>query len=303
MRCELFCAVPAAVLILLSEAPPAGSAPFRYEGVCEASAAAKLDETHFVVASDETEQLSIYEKGNPKPIGTFTHPDVTDIEAATRIDNAIFWLTSHSLNKDGEDKKKRKILFATKVANNSLSSSGSDFRTLRSRLASILGQDEGMLSKSLNIEGLAATSQGELLIGLRAPLDSAGKALVLKVDNPFGLVGDRGSTGKSSTNIAAVSHVDLNGRGVRSIESVGEGKLAFLIVGGSVEDAGLPPLLFWWDGAQGVSKGPEVSLTGLTPEAMIIWDEHHAQILGDNGDGCSDSGANPRWFPSIDVTF
>ena len=303
MRSKFLCAVPAAVFVLMSQAQPGASAPFRYEGVCEASAAAKLDETHFVVASDETEQLTIYERGNPKPVGTITHPDVTDIEAATRIDDTIFWLTSHSLNKDGVDKKKRKILFATHVANGSLAASGSDFRDLRSRLASILGQDEVKLSKTLNVEGLASTPEGDLLIGLRSPLDGAKKALVVKVSDPLALVGENGPTGSGSVKIAVVSALELDGRGIRSIERVGEGAHAFLIVAGSVEDNGPSPRLFWWDGAEGITKGPEVSFAGITPEAMIIWDEHHVQIFGDNGDTCSDTKSKSRWFPSIDATF
>src|SRR5262245_38608972 len=86
--------------------------PFKYFGVCEASAAAVIDETHFVVASDDLEFLTIYERGM-SGLPTKPHPipfHVTDIEGAARIGDTVFWLTSHSKNKPA-----RRLLFATKI--------------------------------------------------------------------------------------------------------------------------------------------------------------------------------------------
>ena len=277
--------------------------PVRYEGLCEASAAVALDDTRFAVASDDLEVLTVYERGKAAPVATVPLDDVTDIEAAARIGDTIFWLTSHSLNKDGEDKKKRKQLFATTVApDGAVATRGAVSRTVRETIAARLGGDEAALAKAFNIEGLAATPDGALLAGLRAPLTDDGKALIVRIDDPFALVGlsppaDAAVAGDAPA-IAAVSTLDLGGRGVRSLDRVGE---RYLIVAGSVEDGGKPPAaLFWWDGAGAVTPGPAVSLAGLTPEALFAWSDGTVQILGDNGDTCSEKG-DDRWFPSVEV--
>ncbi len=282
----------------------AGAAePFRYEGLCEASAAVALDDTRFAVASDDLEVLTLYERGKAAPVATVPLDDVTDIEAAARIGDTIFWLTSHSLNKDGDDKKKRKQLFATTVApDGTVATRGAVSRSLRETVAARLGMDEAALAKAFNIEGLAATPDGALLAGLRAPLTGDGEALVVRIDDPSALVGlpppaDAAVTGGAPA-IAAVSTLDLGGRGVRSLERVGE---RYLIVAGSVEDGGEPPALYWWDGAEAVTPGPDVSLAGLTPEALFAWSDGTVQILGDNGDACDEKDKKPKWFPSIDV--
>lgn len=297
------CFGAAAAIALWSAA--AVSEPFRYEGVCEASAAAVLDESHFAVASDETETLTIYERGKPTPVATFLHPEVTDLEGSARIGDTVFWLTSHSLNKEGEDKKKRKVLFATVVGDGSaLSDGGTNFRDLREKVASLLRIEEEALKPTLNIEGLAATTNGDLLVGLRAPLTDDQRARVVKIENPFALVGLPAPAGAGPASAApAVWALDLGGRGIRSIERVGTGEHAFLIVAGSVEDQGAGPALYWWDGlGDTVSPGPSIpSLGGPVPEAMISWNANDIQIIGDNGDNCRDEEAAPRWFPSVDV--
>ncbi len=283
--------------------PGVAAEPFRYEGLCEASAAVALDDSRFAVASDDLEVLTVYERGKAAPVATVPLADVTDLEAAARIGDTIFWLTSHSLNKDGEDKKKRKLLLATSVApEGAVAPPGAVFRTVRATVAARLGADEAALAKAFNIEGLAATPDGALLAGLRAPLTGDGKALIVRIDDPFALVGlsppaDAAVAGGAPAT-AAVSTLDLGKRGVRSLERVGE---RYLIVAGSVEDGGKPPaMLFWWDGAEAVTPGPDVSLAGVTPEALFAWSDGTVHILGDNGETCSEKGDN-RWFLSVEV--
>ncbi len=66
-----------------------------YNGICEASAGAFIDNTHFVVASDETNRLQLYERGNPKPIGdgidmeSFTSFDKSDLEGAQALADTL----------------------------------------------------------------------------------------------------------------------------------------------------------------------------------------------------------------------
>ncbi|MGO4840749.1 hypothetical protein AB4144_51710, partial [Rhizobiaceae sp. 2RAB30] len=143
-----------------------------------------------------------------------------------------------------------------------------------------------------------------LLVGLRAPLTDDRKARVVKIEKPFALVGlpEPAEAGQASA-VPVVSALDLGERGIRSIERVGTGEHAFLIVAGSVEDQGAEPALYWWDGrGDTVSPGPAIPpLAGVVPEAMISWNANDIQIIGDNGDNCSDEEDAPRWFPSVDV--
>ncbi|RVK27631.1 DUF3616 domain-containing protein [Sinorhizobium meliloti] len=302
MRYELFgsLSVAAVAFSLAASAAMAGSS--EYEGVCEVSAAAKLDDSHFIVASDETQTLTVYKRHEATPLAKFDIGDVTDIEAAARVENTIFWLTSHSLNNEGEDKKKRKLLLATSYdpKTQSLAVVG-EHRQLRAQISSALGMQEGVLKGELNIEGLAATADGDLLVGLRSPLAAGKTARVVRLKNPL----DPGH----HTEAAAAAEQDppglpLGGRGIRSLEKIATGDHAYLIVAGSVEDRGQPPLLFWWDGtSKEVNPGPEVDLAGMTPEAVIAWNEHDFEIFGDNGDACSDESDNRRWFPSRHVKW
>ena len=308
MRARIGAALSAVVLAAVATTvlPAAGGGaaePFRYDGVCEASAAVALDDTRFVVASDDLEVLTVYRRGEAAPVATVPLADVSDIEAAARIGDTVFWLTSHSLNRQGEDKKKRKQLFATTVApDGAVATRGTVSRSVRATVAARLGLDEAALASAFNIEGLAATPDGALLAGLRAPLTGDGKAMIVRIDDPFALVGlpppADAAVAAGAPAIAAVSTLDLGGRGVRSLERVGE---RYLIVAGSVEDGGKPPAaLFWWDGAGAATPPPAVSLAGLTPEALFAWSDGTLQILGDNGDTCSENG-DDRWFPSLEV--
>lgn len=304
------CALVAAAMIpvfLAAALPP----PVYYSGVCEASAAARVDTGRFVVASDELELLTLYQRGNPQPLSTFAHPNVTDIEAAARIGDTIFWVTSHSVNKEKEDKPKRKILFATKVLpSGALAAAGADYRGLRADIARALGVREtieaggrvtGGLALDLNIEGLAATPAGNLLVGLRGPL-SAGRAQVVQIVKPFRLVGLPQRPSKALQT--KVFQLDLGGRGIRSIEQIGTGGRTYLIVAGPVADSGPAPKLYWWDGRNQPTDGPALSFGAMKPEALIASRADRVQILGDNDDNCAeDEAVPPRRYPSRDIYF
>jgi hypothetical protein len=235
-------------------------------------------------------------------VRTVTAPDVTDIEAAARIGTTVFWLTSHSLNRDGEDKPKRKRLFAMSVRSGpTLVPAGTVYSDLRRVIAQALGRNEAELAQTLNIEGMASTRARNLVVGLRAPLDPDGRAIVVRISRPFALVGL--PQGHRSETVPPVSLLDLGGRGIRAIERIGSGARTFLIVAGPVADGGQPgPALFWWDGQNAVTPGPVApDLAGMTPEALSARSSRRVQVLGDNGSACSDEADNPRWFPSIDL--
>ncbi|NEK35623.1 DUF3616 domain-containing protein [Rhizobium leguminosarum] len=302
MRYERFGTALLAINLALATSP-AMAAIFEYEGVCEASAAVKLDDDHFVVASDETETLTVYRRNEKRPVSTLPLADVTDIEAAARIGDTIFWLTSHSLNKDGEDKPKRKLLLATQIDpdGHTLRLVG-EYRQLRARIAEALGTDEALLMPNLNIEGLAATPGGDLLIGLRGPLAAENKAQVIRLKNPL-IPSTLPAAAETSPDeeIPPVSGLFLDGLGIRSLEKIGTGEHAYLIVAGSVADGGPQPKLYWWNGKHDLQPHTAVDLQGMVPEALFAWNEEEFQVLGDNGGACSDESDNRRWFPSLIV--
>lgn len=159
---------------------------------------------------------------------------------------------------------------------------------------------------------MAATPDGRLLVGLRGPLTKAGEALVIALDDPFKLVGlPRPASLPAAAPGQAVFRLDLAGRGIRSIERVGDGARAYLIAAGPEPDGGPDPLLFWWDGTAttgSVTKGPDLGLpVGIVPEALVAWSPTQVQLLGDNGsdDQCTDKPKfkGRKWFPSQEITL
>ena len=135
--------------MLLAAFTASGAGAAEYKGICEASAGAFIDGTHFAVASDETNRLQIYERGKPEPIGngidmeSFTSFDKSDLEAAAVIGDRVYWMSSHSFNGRGEDRPKRKVFFATKIvqANGkpTLEGVGKPVKSLRDPLAKAAG--------------------------------------------------------------------------------------------------------------------------------------------------------------------
>ena len=312
------CRIVLLSLILLIVTPFSAGAESRvYNGICEASAAVLIDETHVAIASDDFEAILIFQRLKPEPIARFEVSDVTDIEAATRIGDTVFWLASHSLNSKLEDKKKRKVLFATKVAaDGTLLSTGNIYRALRADMAVALGRTEGRMMPDLNIEGLTNTPEGNLLVGLRGPTTMPGdRAILLEIANPLAMVNLQPNEG-GPVRITRVVTLDLSdgpgtaGRGVRDISRIGN---RYLIVAGSEPDGGdPPPKLFWWGGTSenDVTLGPKADFSGMTPEAMVVWSDHEAEIFSDDGGAmigdseCQDKAAPPgAFFRAVDVDF
>jgi hypothetical protein len=130
----------------------------------------------------------------------------------------------------------------------------------------------------LNIEGLAATPQGTLMIGFRNPIPG-GNALIVPLDNPQQIVeGERAKLGPPI-------ELSLNGLGIRSIE-YGESRGRYLIVAGPYNDDG-KVALFGWSGkpSDAAELIPEGTFGNLSPEAMFIYpgDLTAVQFLSDDG--------------------
>jgi hypothetical protein len=271
---------------------------FAYRGMCDASAAVALDAGHFVVANDERNTLRVYKRGQSDPVDSVPifeflktkEKKESDLEGAARVGSRIYWISSHGTNSEGEVQERRYRLFATEITTKSgiptVKTIGSAPYT---RLLADLSQakqlakyDLSGASKKppkseggLNIEGLAATPQGELLIGFRNPIPNK-KALLVPLKNPAAVI-----EGKSA-DLGDPIELDLGQRGIRSVEHVGD---SYLIVAGPIdEEKGFS--LYRWSGPKG---GPPVEIQGiefkgLQPEALFaIPGTNKVQMLSDDG--------------------
>ena len=273
----------------------AGSQAFTsYQGICDASAAVALDADHFAVADDEHNTLLVYRRGVPKPIGSLPLKDFldtakeSDLEGAATIAGVTYWIASHGRNTDGEFRKDRHRLFATEIVPGAtpptLRTVGQDDRHLLEDLKNApalkpyaieeASQRAAEAPGGLNIEGLAATPQGHLLIGFRNPIP-AGGALVVPIENPRELLS------RKPAKLGKPIELPLDGRGIRSIERIGS---HYLIVAGPPADEG-SFALYRWSGKAGDKPVPlAVDLQTLRPEALFqVPGTKSVQILSDDG--------------------
>lgn len=311
-----------AALVLLAASVAAVSAVAQevtvYRGLCDASAAVALGPELFIVANDERNQLKIYRRGQPNAVDSvdlskFLHTKKdkeSDLEGAAAIGKRIYWIASHGRNKKGEVQDRRLRFFATDIedgAQPALKPAGMAYTDLlhdlvrSAELKPYKLADAARLAPEapggFNIEGLAATPEGHLLVGLRNPLPQA-KALLLPLLNPDKLLA--GKKAKFGTPIA----LDLGGRGVRSIERVGA---SYLIVAGPPADSG-DFALYRWSGKpdEAAARLAQVDFKTLRPEALFaIPNSDRVQVLSDDGgveiDGkaCKDHAETKQSFRSV----
>ncbi|NHZ62770.1 DUF3616 domain-containing protein [Massilia genomosp. 1] len=268
---------------------------FTYRGMCDASAAAALGDELFVVANDERNELKIYQRGVADAVQVLDLSDFlgtkknkeSDLEGAAAIGQRIYWITSHGRNKKGEVQERRYRFFATGAGKGEalLEPVGQAYGGLLDDMIAAahlkkypIAQAAGLMPESagaFNIEGLAATPEGALLIGMRNPAPQ-GKALVVPLLNPEKVVeGERGEFGEAI-------ELDLGGLAIRSMELVG---LAYMIVAGPPADHG-EFALYRWSGKAGDAPEQLVheDFDDVRPEALFaIPGTRKVQILSDDG--------------------
>lgn len=316
----LFCAGGLLALWVWTASAAQAQVPgIAFKGLCEASGGAFLDENRFVVASDETNVLRVYsldgtlgEMGTELDMQLFSMADKSDIEAAAPLGTRIFWISSHSQNKEHQDKPKRQRLFATDGP--TASSSNVLIVSLRDPIINALS--DGILSAqqvkaALNIEGLAASAAGGLLIGLRAPL-SGNDALVLPFVNPEELVAP--PLTPDAPPVAPVfgkpMHLNLNGSGIRDLARISiEGTAEYYVVVAGPHDQvdGGSFSLWRWSGLDTEDPTPlDIDLDGLRAEVVMqIPGTRKALILSDDGETCSDEDdpLDERSFRALEVNL
>ena len=305
----------AALLTASLAAPAAAQQIAAFNGPCDASAAVALDATHFVVGNDEYNILHVYRQGQPAPVASLNlsnflataADEESDIEGAAAIGTRIYWITSHGRNSKGKARPSRQRFFATEVVPGqppTVKPVGRAYADLLRDMSAADPLKPYRLDEAarrppeadggLNIEGLAATADGKLLIGLRSPLQQQ-RALLIPLDNP-----DEVIAGKRA-RFGAPIELDLDRRGIRSIERFGA---SYLIVAGPSADRG-SFALFRWSGQSGDQPTPVTGsdLKDLRPEALFaLPGSSRAQLLSDDG-GVAIGGVECKKLPEADQNF
>jgi len=305
-----------AALLAVSMAMPATAQQITtFNGPCDASAAVALDATHFIVGDDEHNTLHIYRQDQPASVATLNlanflatpADEESDIEGAAAIGSRIYWITSHGRNSKGKARPSRQRFFAIEVlpgqpptlkpvgqAYVDLLRDMSEAKPLKPYRLGDAGRLAAEAEGGLNIEGLAATPDGALLIGLRNPLRQQ-RALVIPLLNPGEVIAD------SRARFGTPIELDLDRRGIRSIERIGA---SYLIVAGPSADRG-SFALFRWSGQSGdpPTLVTESDLKDLRPEALFgLPGGNRAQLLSDDG-GVVIGGVECKELPEADQSF
>lgn len=254
-----------------------------FRGMCDASALEMLTDDLFVVGNDEDNVLRVYSRRQQGfPVQTLDFSSFyalkkrtleIDLEAAARIGNRIYWISSHGANAKGKVQPSRHRFFATEIIQSNGVPRLRPMGRLYSGLIRDLSLEPGLASLhlqgasrlppknpgALNIEGLAPTPEGHLLIGFRNPIPG-GKALVIRLLNPEPV------TLGEKARFSAPQFVDLGGFGIRSLTPYREG---YLLVAGPYQSEGGPSRLYFWNGT--AAKPEEIpAQLGANPEGIAI---------------------------------
>ena len=274
--------------------------PLVHTGTVDGSAGVALDAEHFVAASDEENILRVYCRehgGAPlQSIDLTQFLDVpaaapeTDIEAATRIGDRVYWISSHGRNSRGKEREARCRFFATDIVTNErgvgLLPAGKPYRGLLNDLVDDKQLQSFKLTKAaarapksaggLSIEGLCATPDKRLLIGFRNPIPQ-GRALVVPLLNADAVIeGQRAQFGPPI-------RLDLGGMGIRDMV-FWEGE--YIIIAGPPDGKGQSRLYRWAGDDNGPMLLKHVSFQGFNPEAVIVYPDkglRQVQLLSDDG--------------------
>ncbi|MCS1409504.1 MAG: hypothetical protein M2R45_02686 [Verrucomicrobia subdivision 3 bacterium] len=269
-------------------------------GCCDGSAGVALDADHFLVGNDEDSILRIYPRGESStPVQTINlrkfldlkkKDDESDLEGLARIGSTVYGIASHSRSKDGDKRKGRRRFFALEYSNQNnrhqLIPYGSPYtelleafgespilRAINLEKAATRAGDE---KDGLNIEGLASTPEGALLIGFRTPILRS-KTLLIPLLNPRDVV-----TGEPP-RFGSPKLITLDGMGIRGIEQHN----GSYILTTETERGKSFPQLYQWDGT---TERPTRLFTALpkslNPESVIIFPDtglNELHLLSDDG--------------------
>lgn len=259
-----------------------------FAGTCDASGAVPLDAQRFAVVDDEDNTLRVYDAelgGAPQAAfdlsAALSLPagGEADLEAATRIGDQAYFLSSHGLTSRGQPDPNRFAFFSLQLTGNGGASlAGRPYRTLLSDLLAApalqsFQLDGAMARGALSFEGMTATPDSRLWLGLRSPVPN-GRAIVLQMANP------REVMSGARPRLELAHSLDLGGLGVRGL-SYWRG--SYLVLAGPAGDGG-PFALYRWQGSGQPQLLEAEPLQGLGPEGFF---SHEAReevlVLSDDG--------------------
>jgi len=275
--------------------------PVFFTGTCDASAAITLSGDWFVVANDEDNLLRFYKFSRPgAPLQTFDLNPIlgngrkipeADLEAATRLGDTVFFITSHGQKASGKDAPARHRLFALTLrevnGTTTVEPVGRTYTELVADLAKDaryarfhLAQASDLAPKetgALNIEALVTTPDGTLLIGFRNPIPG-GRALLAPLQNPREVIR------AAAPNFGEPTLLDLGGLGLRDMCAATRG---YYLIAGPAEGGSGKSKLFTWDGkTETPALVREVNFPKINPEgicAMNFGDAAGYLIVSDDG--------------------
>ena len=295
---------------------PAAERPaWVHSGMANASVAVAVGTREFLTGCDEDNVVKLYRAGaSGPPLAEFDltrwlelhgHPADADIEGAARLGDTVYWIGSHSRAKDGRPRPNHERLLATRIREGT---NGMTLERVGHPCQSLLGallrapqlagfhlreaatkapEDEG----GLNIEGLAATADGTLLIGFRSPLVGE-KALLVPLLNPVESM--QGSPPRLGDPVL----LDLGGLGIRDITFTG---LEYFVIGGRTGHGGTSHLFRWAGGTAVPEKLERAGLRRLNSEGIANFGTRERPRLL----VVSDDGNHPgnQWRPPSLRTF
>lgn len=284
-----------------------------YCEACDASAAVRIGtSTFFAAASDEDNVLRVYDRSRAGvPIArldvtAFLEPEEPsdlegDIEGAAMLGTRIYWIGSHGRSGKGKKRPMRRRLFATSVRETrqgvKLATVGRPYTTFLDDLlacdelrpfdlkeaARLAPEAEG----GLNIDGLATTPEGALLVGFRNPVPD-GRAVLVSIANPAPVV-----EGRARARVGLAAQLDLGGRGIRAMEFI-QATRTYLIVAGAADDTRDFAMYHWRGTADAEAEHLRVSgLDDLNPEELMVSGSDPLGLLVDlfSDDGTTDCKA------------
>lgn len=274
--------------------------PMVYTGTSDSSGAVAVGTNLFIVADDENNVLRLYRSDQEGPpvkefdmsgfLGAKGKSVEADLEAGARIGDRAFWIGSHGRNVEGKLRPNRGCFFATDIkvidGDVTLTPVGAPCRSLLDsmladpRLARFNLLEAALKAPKsaggLNIEGLSATPEGQLLIGFRNPVRD-GKALIVPLLNPNDVVmGQKPKFGDAL-------QLDLGGLGIRDIAYYSG---TYVIIAGPCDGSG-EFRIYYWKGP--LSQPTQVTvhhMKGYHPEAIVVYPQlglDEIQILSDDG--------------------
>ena len=300
------------------------SGPIIFTGMCDASAVVTVSDDLFVVGNDEDNILGFYRLSQPgKPVQTFDlnrflygtkKAKEADLEAAARLGGKIFWISSHGRNVEGKVAPNRARFFALEITNRnkdiSVQPVGHAYTNLIADLAYEpklrpfrLGDAAKLAPKSpgaLNIEALAATPDGALLIGFRNPVPE-GRALIVPLLNPDDLL--IGKPPRFGDPIL----LDLGGLGLRDMCP---SKTGYYLLAGHIDGKKGSRLYRWERGSSAPQPVREIKFPGINPEGICLHDSADGSellVVSDdgtrtlNGHECKNLPQSERQFRAFRV--